>query len=72
MSEPRIVLDVWGGECSMEHVARFLPTIADCWPLAERELRAGFLINMRSEIAWGAMTPFDDREDIPPARGLLQ
>lgn len=68
----RIVLDVWGGDHSMDHVARFLPTIECAWEIAERELQAGYLINLRQELAWGGLTPFDEREDIQPGEGALQ
>jgi len=61
MSDTRIILDVWGGECSMEHVARYLPTITEAWTVAEAELRAGYLINLRAEAAWGEIKTFDDR-----------
>lgn len=72
MSTARIVVDVWSGEGSMEHVARFLPTAELAWGIAQREINAGFLINLRSEVNWGGMTPFDDRVDVQAAEGLLQ
>lgn len=68
----RIVLDVWGGDQSMDHVARYLPSLNDCWPLAEREIEAGYLVNLRAEVAWGNITPFDSREQIQPGLGRLQ
>jgi hypothetical protein len=68
----RIVLDVWGGECSMDHVARHLPTYGTCWALAEKELRAGYLVNLRQTAAWGSMTPFDDRDGVEATEGALQ
>ena len=70
--ETRIVLDVWGGECSMDHEARHLPTLDNCWALAEAELRAGYLINLRSTVEWGSMTPFDNRVGMKAAEGQLQ
>ena len=72
MSGGRIVLDVWGGESSMDHIARYLPPIDECWELARKELEQGYLINLRLEIAWGDMTPFDDRIDMSAGTGALQ
>lgn len=72
MADARIVLDVWGGKQSMDHVARFLPRYGEAWPLARRELAAGYLVNMRAEVAWGSLTPFDTREGIAAAEGALQ
>lgn len=71
-TEPRIVLDVWGGPLSMDHIARFLPTIEAAWDIAKQELAAGFLVNLRLEHAWGSMTPFDHRTNVPEAEGVLQ
>lgn len=72
MSETRIVLDVWGGEHHLDHVARFLPRPGDWQGIAERELLSGYLVNMRSTIEWGPLTPFDDRTALAPADGSLQ
>ena len=56
-----IVIDVWGGTDSMDHLARFHRTWADAIQIAKRELEAGFLVNMRSETAWGPEKDFDKR-----------
>jgi len=70
--QSRIVLDVWGGECACDHIARFLPKMPDAFVIAERELQAGYLVNMRAEVAWGGLVPFDDRIDLQESKGILQ
>lgn len=60
MSE-RIVLDIWGGEQHCEHLARYILPVEDALTVARRELEAGFLINLRREVAWGGYLPFDWR-----------
>ncbi|WP_232494948.1 hypothetical protein [Novosphingobium kaempferiae] len=72
MTEARIVLDVWGGPQSLDHVARYLPRPEECWAIAAAELAAGFLVNLRQEIAWGCFTPFDRRTGVLPVAGELQ
>ena len=56
-----IVIDVWGGPNSAEHVARFHLTWGMAIDLAKRELEAGYLVNMRVEAAWGPDNDFDKR-----------
>ena len=56
-----IVVDVWGGEDSGEHLARFLRPMEEALNIARRELAKGYLVNLRSEVAWGEMAEFDDR-----------
>ncbi len=56
-----IVIDVWGGDNSSEHVARFHRPWAMAIDLVKRELAAGFLVNMRVEAAWGPEKDFDIR-----------
>lgn len=68
----RVVLDIWGGYMSTTHMARFLPTIDDCWDIARREIEAGFLVNIRQEIAWGKLTPFDSRTGLIAGDEALQ
>lgn len=70
--ENRIVLDVWGGESSMQHIARFLPKMADALVIAEQELSSGYLVNMRAEVAWGILIPFDSRMALEGVGGILQ
>lgn len=42
-----VVVDVWGGVNSQDHVARKVRQIDDALDLARRELAAGFLVNLR-------------------------
>lgn len=56
-----VVVDIWGGENSSEHVARFHRTMKKALELAARELEAGFLVNLRQEAAWGPKRDFDKR-----------
>jgi len=57
----KIVLDVWGGEGSQDHVARFCRDVDDALEIARTELSNGFLINLRAEAGWGAYEDFDAR-----------
>ena len=56
-----IILDVWGGEFSQDHVARYVSPVEEAMSLAKHELNAGFLVNMRNEVSWGGVVPFDER-----------
>jgi len=56
-----IIVDIWGGENSMDHVARFLRPIKEALEIARLELMKGYLVNLREEIAWGPEQDFDDR-----------
>lgn len=56
-----IVIDVWGGTNSNDHVARFNRTWEVAIDLVKRELQAGFLVNMRAEAVWGPENDFDTR-----------
>ena len=69
MTTMPVVIDIWGGESDMDHVARFLRQWdADAVTLVSRELANGFLVNVRRELAWGDAAEFDDRE--PNEKGL--
>lgn len=57
-----IIVDVWGGERSMDHVARFMRPEDEALEIARRELRAGYLVNLRYEAAFGPEEDFDDRK----------
>lgn len=57
-----IVMDVWGGKNSMDHVARFIRNFDDAVELSRDELRAGFLVNLREDAAWGDYEDFDNRK----------
>lgn len=57
-----IVLDIWGGEGSMDHVARYIvPDAAEAMRIGVKELEAGFLVNLRRDAAFGPEENFDDR-----------
>ena len=56
-----IVVDIWGGEGSQDHMARYILPMDDALKLASNELQAGFLVNLRKEVAWGSYRNFDNR-----------
>lgn len=56
-----IVLDVWGGEQSQLHLARKVLPIEQALERARIELAAGYLVNLRREVAWGSFQDFDLR-----------
>lgn len=57
----QVVVDVWGGDGSGDHVARFMRPIDEAMEITRRELAAGFLVNVRAEAAWGIEADFDHR-----------
>lgn len=56
-----IILDVWGGDNSMDHVARMILPTQAALRYAEIELSAGYLVNMRNDLAFGPNDNFDVR-----------
>lgn len=67
--EMQTVIDVWGGERNMDHLARFIrPWNGATVSLVSKELANGFLVNVRREFAWGEDQEFDERPN--DARGL--
>jgi len=63
-----IRVDVWGGEHSQDHVARYhlepSPDAID-WGRVEADLRGGFLVNIRMlgpGEGWGPDHDFDERQ----------
>lgn len=56
-----IVVDIWGGEGSGDHLARFLRPVDDALEIARNELAKGYLVNLREEVAWGEFKEFDNR-----------
>lgn len=56
-----IILDVWGGPSSMDHVARFVLPMEDALSKAAEELEAGFLVNLRKDASFGPNQSFDRR-----------
>jgi len=68
-----IRLDIWGGDNSMDHVARSHHAIDDpSWLIRQGdELRAGFLVNVRALAAgegWGLCEDFDERKRLVMGR----
>ena len=63
--EAGIVVDVWGGDRSQDHVARlFRPWSTSLMTMVKAELDKGFLVNLRAEASWGRTGPdgeFDNR-----------
>jgi hypothetical protein len=56
-----IILDVWGGVKSMDHIARCVLDIKEALALAEHEIESGFLINLRKDAKFGPQHNFDNR-----------
>lgn len=56
-----IVVDIWGGSQSQDHVARYVAATDEALSLARQELDAGFLVNLRRDLAWGPDSNFDTR-----------
>jgi hypothetical protein len=56
-----IVVDIWGGEGSGDHVARFIRPLDQALQIARHELARGYLVNLRDEVAWGTFSEFDSR-----------
>lgn len=65
---PVIRIDIWGGENSNDHVARYHLNIDEMWKArAYQELLDGFLVNLRilgSDEGWGPNEDFDERETL--------
>lgn len=66
--------DVWGGECSCDHLARYHYAIDDhAWINRQRqELDAGYLVNVRTlgqGEGWGGSEDFDARTPLAIGRG---
>lgn len=57
----KTIVDVWGGDHSMDHVARFVVRINDSLILAKHELEQGFLVNLRCDERLGSSENFDLR-----------
>lgn len=57
-----IVVDIWGGEKSMDYLARFLRPVEEALQIARIELAKGYLVNLRDEVAWGEFEEFDSRK----------
>lgn len=59
----KIIMDVWEGKHSENHVARYVRDVEDAFELSRVELRAGFLVNLRAEAVWGTYEDFDIRSE---------
>lgn len=55
-------MDIWGGKLSENHVARYILSIDEALSKSKSELIAGYLINLRCDLAWGDYSQFDDRK----------
>lgn len=42
----KVLIDVWDGEFGDKHVARFLRSRSEALKLADREVQAGFFVNL--------------------------
>lgn len=60
MTSP-VVLDVWGGLLSQEHLARIVCDQEVALVLAAKELSAGYLVNMRVSDKHNSTDDFDSR-----------
>ena len=56
-----VVIDIWGGHHSLDHLARYIRLIDDALEISKLELLKGYLVNLRTEIAWGSYKEFDIR-----------
>lgn len=57
----KVVIDIWGGEMSQLHLARFIRTIEESLIVAHRELEAGYLVNLRADTNLEGFYDFDKR-----------
>jgi hypothetical protein len=60
-AQGKIVVDIWGGESSMDYLARFLRPLEEALQIARIELSKGYLVNLRDEVEWGGYEEFDSR-----------
>lgn len=56
-----IIIDIWGGYHSQDHVARFVRNMKDALTITKIELENGFLVNLRLEKNWQDFKEFDER-----------
>lgn len=60
----KVLIDVWAGEHGDKHVARFLRNRSDALKLADREVQAGFFVNLLQADGFtdhGDLIDFDKR-----------
>lgn len=58
----KVVVDIWGGEDSQIFYARYIRPIENALEVAKEELERGYLVNLRTELAWGDFEEFDGRK----------
>ena len=58
----KVIIDIWGGNNSMDHLARFLRPIEEALQISRNELMKGYLVNLRDEMEWGTYKEFDNRK----------
>lgn len=56
-----VIVDVWGGDRSQDHVARFVRPIEKAIEIARAELLRGYLVNLRADAEFGPDGDFDSR-----------
>lgn len=56
-----VVLDIWTGEHSENHVARYIGPLETLLPQIVSEVRTGFLVNIRADTDFGPEEAFDER-----------
>lgn len=56
-----VVVDIWGGQNSMDHMARFVVPRDQALTIADGELQAGYLVNLRADPSMGSDQNFDSR-----------
>ena len=62
MKGTNVVIDVWGGEEDNVHVARFLRPLSTAMKVVNREIKAGFLVNIaQRDETYGEADDFDRR-----------
>jgi len=59
-----IIIDIWGGELSQCHLARFIRPVSEALRIAKCNLERGFLVNLRRELAWVDFEEFDNRNKL--------
>lgn len=58
----KLIVDIWGGYHSQEHVARYILDWEEALELMSFELSLGYLINIRNEVNWQSYKSFDERK----------
>lgn len=57
----KVVIDIWGGDCHCDHLARFIRPLEEAMQIARNNLFKDYLVNLRTEISWGQKEEFDIR-----------